>query len=248
MAMHSTLVSALRTRSLVKVIAGIENFDRDHVLAIAKAAQAGGAQAVDVAADASIVRAVKAETDLVVFVSSVEASALAAAAEAGADVLEIGNFDAMYLRGEQPTAAEIRQVAEAVRTGAPETPLCVTVCGRLPLAEQVALATELEAMGVAILQTEGEVGPAAGIDTASQLTAAIAALANTAEIRKAVKLPLLLAGGLNVVSAPFAIAAGADAIGVGAAITKAADMVEATRALVSAVENVRRENAELAAR
>lgn len=241
MAMNPTLVSALKNRSLVKVIAGIENFDAARVLEIAEAARAGGAQAVDVAADAGIVRAVKAATDLVVFVSAVEAPALVAAAEAGADVLEIGNFDAMYLRGEQPTASEILALAEAVRAGAPDTPLCVTVCGRLPLAEQVELARQLEAMGVAILQTEGEVGLPMGPDTAAQLSAAIAALANTAEIRKAVSMPLLLAGGLNAVSAPFAIAAGADAVGVGAAITSSQDMVAATRRMVEAVASVRRE-------
>ncbi|MNL83140.1 hypothetical protein D3C87_2107030 [compost metagenome] len=69
----------------------------------------------------------------------------------------------------------------------------------------------------------------------------MSALANTAEIRKVVELPLLLAGGFNHVTAPFAIAAGADAMGVGKAVTSLKDedaMAEATARLVGAIEGV----------
>lgn len=236
-----TLHAALRDRRLLKVIAGIENFDLAQVVTIARAAERGGAQAVDVAADAAIVRAVKAQTNLVVFVSSVEPSKLVEACEAGADVLELGNFDALYHQGIHPTKAQILGWAQAVKAAVGNrAPLCVTVSGHLPLAEQLELARELEALGVEILQTEGQVGPA-GNDTFSALSAAVSALANTAEIRKAVKLPLLLAGGFNVHSAPFAISAGADALGVGKAVTKLADeaaMADAVRAIHAAFTSV----------
>lgn len=237
-----TLHAALTERRLLKVIAGIENFDRANVLAIARAARKGGAQAVDIAADAELVRAVKAECpELVVFVSSTTPSKLVEAAAAGADVLELGNYDALYRQGVHPTKAEILGWARDVRAGAPGVPLCVTVSGHLSLAEQLELATELEALGVDVLQTEGQVGPESD-DTFVALAGAVSALGNTAEIRKAVKLPLLLAGGFNRVTAPFAVAAGADALGVGKAVTRLANetsMAIEVMALVEALEGAR---------
>ncbi|HEY9724767.1 MAG TPA: DUF561 domain-containing protein [Oscillatoriaceae cyanobacterium] len=237
-----TLTAALRDRRLLKVIAGIENFDLAQVVTIASAAERGGAQAVDVAADAAIVRAVKESTNLVVFVSSVDPAKLVEACEAGADVLELGNFDALYHQGIHPTKAQILDWATAVKNAVGNrVPFCVTVSGHLPLAEQLELARALEALGVDILQTEGQVGPQ-GDDTFTALSSAVSALANTAEIRKAVKLPLLLAGGFNVHSAAFAIAAGADALGVGKAVTKLADeaaMATATAEILAAFTSVK---------
>lgn len=236
-----TLQAALRERRLLKVIAGIENFDAESVLAIARAAQAGGAQAVDIACDAALIRRVKAETDLVVFVSSVDPDALVLAAEAGADVLELGNFDALYRAGVHPTGAQILAWAQAVKAGAhSRVPLCVTVSGHLALAEQLALAVSLKELGVEMLQTEGQVGPETE-DTFQALAGAVGALGNTAEIRKVVDLPLMLAGGFNHVTAPFAIAAGADAVGIGKAVSRLVDeaaMAQAVREAVAAVSGV----------
>ena len=235
-----TLHAALTERKLLKVIAGITNFDRDHVLAVARAAQAGGAQAVDIAADPALVDAVKAATDLVVFVSSTEPAKLIACADR-ADVLELGNYDALYRAGVHPTAAQILGWAREVKAAVATTPLCVTVSGHLPVAEQRALAADLQALGVDILQTEGQVGPESE-DTFAALSGAVSALGNTAEIRRVVSLPLLLAGGFNRISAPFAIGAGADALGVGKAVTRHADeaaMADEVRALVAALETAR---------
>ncbi|MDB5099771.1 MAG: hypothetical protein JWM80_4192 [Cyanobacteria bacterium RYN_339] len=236
-----TLHAALTERRLLKVIAGIENFDRAAVVAIARAAAAGGAQAIDIAADADLIQAVKAAApQLVVFVSSTEPAKLVEAAAAGADVLELGNFDALYRKDVHPTKVEILNWTKAIKAGAANTPLCVTVSGHLPLAQQLELAMELQAMGVDILQTEGQVGPESE-DTFAALSGAISALGNTAEIRKVVSLPLLLAGGFNRVSAPFALAAGADALGVGKAVTRLADeaaMAVEVRALVAALDAV----------
>jgi thiamine monophosphate synthase len=236
-----TLHAALTERRLLKVIAGIENFDREAVVAIARAAAAGGAQAIDIAADPALIQAVKAAApQLVVFVSATDPAKLVAAAAAGADVLELGNYDALYRQGVHPTMAEILTWTKAVKAGAPGTPLCVTVSGHLPLAQQLELATALQGLGVELLQTEGQVGPESD-DTFAALSGAVSALGNTAEIRKVVTLPLLLAGGFNRVSAPFAIAAGADALGVGKAVTRQADeasMAVEVRALVAALDGV----------
>lgn len=245
---RQTLHTALKNRSLLKVIAGITNFDTDRVVAIAKAAHTGGAEAVDIAADPALVQAVKAATPLVVFVSSTDPAALIACAP-HADVLELGNFDAMYRAGEQPTAKQIHAWAREVKAAVGNSvPVCVTVSGMLPVAEQQQLASDLEALGVDILQTEGQVGPQSD-DTFAALAGAVSALGNTAEIRRTVKLPLLLAGGFNRVSAPFALGAGADAIGVGQAVTRHAAfdaMVAEVQALRGAWDSARAEGRGLA--
>jgi imidazole glycerol phosphate synthase subunit HisF len=248
MSHRHTLHAALTERSLLKVIAGITNFDHDAVLRIARAAKAGGAQAVDVAADPALVAAVKAETGLVVFVSSTEPAKLIACAGV-ADVLELGNYDALYRAGIHPTRAQIldwaREVKQAVGH---DVPLCVTVSGHLAIDEQRTLAADLQDLGVDILQTEGQVGPESE-DTFAALSGAVSALGNTAEIRRVVSLPLLLAGGFNQVSAPFALAAGADALGVGKAVTRHADeaaMADEVRALVAALRTARAEGKGLA--
>lgn len=236
-----TLHAALTERRLLKVIAGITNFDRANVLAVARAAQAGGAQAIDIAADPALVDAVKAETDLIVFVSSTEPAALIACADR-ADVLELGNYDALYRAGIHPTRAQISAWAREVKQAVGDaTPLCVTVSGHLSIDEQRSLAADLEALGVDILQTEGQVGPESE-DTFAALSGAVQALGNTSEIRRMVALPLLLAGGFNRLSAPFALAAGADALGVGKAVTRhtgEAEMADEVRALVTALEAAR---------
>jgi hypothetical protein len=246
MNLRQTLHAALTSRNLLKVIAGITNFDRANVLAIARAAKAGGAQAIDVAADPALVEAVKAETGLIVFVSSTEPAKLAACAHV-ADVLELGNFDAMYRDGVHPTKAQILGWAREIKASAGETPVCVTVSGYLTITEQKALAADLQDLGIDILQTEGQVGPESD-DTFKALAGAVSALGNTAEIRKVVTLPLLLAGGFNAISTPFAIAAGADALGVGKAISRhatEAEMTDEVVAIVRALDNSRREGAGL---
>ncbi|MEB3330358.1 MAG: DUF561 domain-containing protein [Candidatus Sericytochromatia bacterium] len=243
------LHAALTERNMLKVIAGITNFDRDHVLAIARAAAEGGAQAIDVAADVSLAEAVKAETDLIVFVSSTEPARLIACADT-ADVLELGNFDALYRAGIHPSAAEILGWAREVKAAIGDrVPLCVTVSGHLPVTEQKALAADLEALGVAMLQTEGKVGPES-TDTFQALSGAVAALANTAEIRQAVALPLLLAGGFNHVSAAFVPGSGADALGVGKAISRLGshdERVAEVKAIRAALEQARAAGRGLAA-
>lgn len=248
MNLRQTLHAALTERRLLKVIAGITNFDHLNVLAIARAAKAGGAQAVDVAADPALVAEVKAETGLMVFVSSTEPAKLAACAGV-ADVLELGNFDAMYRDGVHPTAAQILGWAREIKASAGETPVCVTVSGYLTIDEQRALAVDLQDLGIDILQTEGQVGPESD-DTFKALAGAISALGNTAEIRKVTTLPLLLAGGFNALSAPFAIAAGADALGVGKAVSRHADeaaMTNEVRSLVEALDAARAAGKGLAA-
>lgn len=234
---------ALQTRTFVKVIAGIDTFDPARVLPVVEAATAGGAHAVDIACDPALIAMVKERTTLTVFVSSTNPQQLIMAARAGADVLELGNFDAMYREGLTPTADQILDWTRTVKAAVGDSiPLCVTVCGRLPLNEQVDLAQMLQAAGADIIQAEGTVGPAAVTDRASAIAAITSALANAAEIRKAIEMPIFVAGGITPENAAFAIAAGANGVGVGKAVSacpSASERLSVVKGVVSALEAVR---------
>ncbi|HAC62429.1 MAG TPA: DUF561 domain-containing protein, partial [Cyanothece sp. UBA12306] len=72
MSIYSQLATALAERKALKVISGLTNFDTAKVSAIVKAAQAGGATFVDIAADQALVRHVRQLIDLPICVSAVE--------------------------------------------------------------------------------------------------------------------------------------------------------------------------------
>jgi hypothetical protein len=222
------------------VISGLNNFDRSQVLSVVKAATAGGATFVDIAANADLIGSVKALTNLPVCVSAVEPELLVMAVDAGADLIEIGNFDSFYAQGRIFEAAEVLALTRQTRDLLPEITLSVTVPHLLPLDEQVRLAEALVSQGADIIQTEGGTSSQprhAGI--LGLIEKAAPTLAAAHAISHAVKVPVLCASGLSIVTAPMAIAAGAAGIGVGSAINQLDNevaMVAAVRGLVESLQ------------
>lgn len=240
MIMHPQLEKALEQRQAIKIISGLTNFDQDNVSAIAKAAQAGGATFVDIAASPSLVRHVRSLINLPICVSAVEAQLLAEAVEAGADLVEIGNFDAFYAQGRRFEAPEVLALTQETRTLLPHTTLCVTVPHILPLDEQVALAEALVEAGANLIQTEGGTSShPTHPGTLGLIEKAAPTLAAAHSISRAVSVPVICASGLSTVTAPMAITAGASGVGVGSAINQLNDevaMVAAVRSLVEALQ------------
>ncbi|BCL36709.1 DUF561 domain-containing protein [Nostoc sp. MS1] len=244
MAMPSTLQRAFTNHRVLKVISGLNNFDANHVAAIVKAAELGGATFVDIAADADLVQLVKRLITLPVCVSAVEPEKFVLAVEAGADLIEIGNFDSFYAQGRRFEAEEVLALTKQTRASLAEITLSVTVPHILKLDQQVQLAEELVKAGADIIQTEG--------GTSSQPThpgslglieKAAPTLAAAYEISRAVSVPVLCASGISNVTAPLAIAAGAAGVGVGSAINQLNSevaMIAAVRGLVEALGTVDR--------
>jgi hypothetical protein len=139
----------------LKVIAGLQNFDVENVAAVVIAADKGGATHVDIACDPELVKLAISLTDLPVCVSSVEPDAFVAAIEAGAHMVEIGNYDSFYESGRVFSAAEVLELTRKTRELLPFVTLSVTIPHTLPLVDQVSLAEKLEAEGADIIQTEG---------------------------------------------------------------------------------------------
>jgi hypothetical protein len=237
--MHPTLQSAFANRCALKVISGLNNFERDRVAATVKAAHHGGATFVDIAADPALVQMAKSLTNLPICVSAVEPEKFVPAVVAGADLIEIGNFDSFYAQGLRFEAEEVLALTHQTRTLLREITLSVTVPHILALDQQVQLAEELVKAGADIIQTEG--------GTSSNPThpgilglieKAAPTLAAAYEISRAVSVPVLCASGISSVTAPLAIAAGAAGVGVGSAINllnSEVAMIAAVRSLVEAL-------------
>ncbi|MGD1853498.1 MAG: DUF561 domain-containing protein [Leptolyngbyaceae cyanobacterium] len=244
MTLHPHLQAAFAQGHALKIISGLANFDAANVLAVAKAAQQGGATCVDIAADAELVRQVSQHINLPICVSAIDPEAFLAPVAAGATMIEIGNFDTFYAQGLTFDAKDVRSLTQRTRELLPHITLSVTVPHTLALDEQVQLAEELVTLGADIIQTEG--------GTSSQpvhpgslglIEKATPTLAAAHAISRAVQLPVLCASGISDVTAPMAIAAGAAGVGVGSAVNKLSNeiaMVAAVRRLHEALHTVTR--------
>ncbi len=247
MTMHPTLQKAFDESRVLKVISGLNNFDANSVAATVKAADGGGASFVDIAADPELVRLVRQLTNLPICVSAVEPDKFVSAIQAGADLIEIGNFDSFYAQGRRFETEEVLALTQKTRSLLPNITLSVTVPHILKLDQQVQLAEELVQAGADIIQTEGGTSSnprSAG--TLGLIEKAAPTLAAAFEISRAVSVPVLCASGLSSVTAPMAIAAGARGVGVGSAINQLDNevaMVAAVRSLVESLATVSREGA-----
>ncbi len=239
MSILPSLESALSQKRALKVISGLNNFDRDRVAAVVQAADQGGATFVDIAADAELVRLAKSLTTLPICVSAVDPKQFVTCVNAGADLIEIGNYDSFYAQGREFSATEVLNLTLATRHFLPDIMLSVTVPHTLPLDQQVQLAEELVKAGADVIQTEGGTSSApAHAGSLGLIEKAAPTLAAAYEISRAVDVPVLCASGLSSVTAPLAIAAGAAGIGVGSAINKlnsTVEMVAVVRSLVEAL-------------
>lgn len=235
------LQRALEARRLLKVIAGLTNFDADSVRRIARAAGAGGADLLDIACDPELVRVASSASGLPICVSAVDPELFPAAVAAGAALVEIGNFDAFYPQGRVFGAEEVLELTRRTRALLPQVVLSVTVPHVLSLDQQEQLALDLQAVGADLIQTEGgtsarpfSAGTLGLIEKAAPTLAAAHALSR-ALAAGGDPLPVLCASGLSAVTLPMAIAAGASGVGVGSAVNRLQDEL----AMVAVVRGLR---------
>nr|ABK24006.1 unknown [Picea sitchensis] len=183
-------------RRALKIISGLQNFNSDSVASVVTAAEKGGATHVDIACDPELVKLAISLTRLPVCVSAVDPEAFLTAVEAGAHMVEIGNYDSFYSTG------------------------------RTFSSEEVTLAESLEWEGVDIIQTEGGTSSDPSRPGVHGLIEkAVPTLAAAYSISRAIKIPVMCASGVSIITAPMAIAVGAAGVGVGSAVNKLNDQV-----------------------
>lgn len=238
MTLHSLQI-ALAEKTALKIISGLTNFDRDRVAAVVRAADQGGATFIDIAADPTLVKLAKSLTNLPICVSAVEPAEFVSAVAAGADLIEIGNFDAFYAQGRRFEAEEVLALTQETRSLLPNVMLSVTVPHILTLDRQVQLAEQLVKAGADLIQTEGGTSSApTHPGTLGLIEKAAPTLAAAYEISRAVSIPVLCASGLSNVTAGLAIAAGASGIGVGSAVNQLNSEVAMVAVVRSLVESI----------
>ncbi|CAM9143010.1 unnamed protein product [Pylaiella littoralis] len=234
------VLAPFQAGNALKVISGLNKFDADLVSKVARATAAGGGTHIDIACDPDLVRAAKAVSNVPVCVSAVDPELFPACVEAGAEMVELGNFDCFYdQQGLTFSADDVLEMTRKTRELLPTIPLSVTVPHTLDLDEQVNLAIELESLGVDIIQTEGKfsLDPSkGGIQGAIERAAPTLAAAHA--ISRAVSIPVMAASGLSDITAPMALSAGARGVGVGSAVNKLNSeigMVAVVRAIASSM-------------
>ncbi len=239
---NQALKNALQNKKAVKVIAGIANTDLEHVLTIVEAATQAQATAVDIASLPEIVQAVRKATNLTVFVSDTDPKALAQAAKNGADVVELGNYDALYEQGLFFNHDDVLRLAkETVALIGDKALISVTIPGHLTLETQSRMAQELENMGVDMIQTEGASRALALDPTVTTLSAdekAMITFNNTQALVRSTAIPIITASGITATNANIALANGAAGVGVGSSINKLTDLAPMIQVLKELMQNV----------
>jgi len=241
-----SLAVSFEQRSVLKVIAGLNNFDADSVERITRAASLGGASLVDIACEPSLVRLVSDVSSIPICVSAVEPELFPQAVDAGASIVEIGNFDSFYSQGRIFDADEVCSLAIKTRDLLPDVVLSVTVPHILPLDQQAQLALQLVDLDVDIIQTEG--GTSANPlspGTLGLVEKAAPTLAATYSIQESItkanyNIPILCASGLSSVTVPMAIAAGASGVGVGTAVNRLHDELAMVASVCSLSESLQK--------
>lgn len=235
------LAEALGERRALKVIAGIGNTDLFRIEMVVKAAATQQATAVDVAATADIVRQARSQFDGALFASAIEVAPLLEAADAGADVLEVGNFDYLYEAGDYISAERVLALTEALIEGLGErfnhsVTLSVTIPGHLSLDAQLAMARRLEAMGVWIVQSEGaarQLSAEPSVATLSREDKFAISVRNAQVLAEATDMAVLCATGVAADTIAEAVMAGAAGYGLGRAINTLTTQTEMEQALVA---------------
>ncbi len=226
-----TIQEELRSKSLLKVISGLNNFELQSVKTISEAASLGGADLVDIACQPQLVETAIKISELPVCVSSVEPKLFIDSVKAGASLIEIGNYDAFYAQGITFSDTKVLNLTKETRDLFPNTPLSVTVPHTMPIDKQVDLAIELVSEDVDIIQTEGgtssnpySLGVQGFLEKAVPTLAATYAIYEEFE-KQSIHIPIMSASGLSQVTCPMAISCGASAVGVGSVVNKLDNLV-----------------------
>nr|P46314.1 RecName: Full=Uncharacterized protein ycf23 [Antithamnion sp.]CAA83938.1 unknown [Antithamnion sp.] len=233
---NNKLHSSFIQRKAIKVISGINNFNVGQIFKIIHACEISKATYVDVARNPKIVSFIKSISSIPVCVSSIDPRALYESVLAGADLVEIGNFDCFYTNGVYLSNDQIIAIVKQVKYLLPYTDICVTIPHILKLHEQIYLAQKLESLGINLLQTEGSItnfsneklleAKKINDNILYSTSMACCALSSVYSISKVVSLPVIASSGINGISASVALSYGASGIGIRSSVSKLGNIID----------------------
>nr|YP_009399666.1 hypothetical protein [Digenea simplex]ARW69485.1 hypothetical protein [Digenea simplex] len=218
---------------VIKVIAGINNSNISQIVKIAKAAEMSKGTYIDIIANPGVVKVIKSISSIPICVSSINPIDLYNCVLAGADLVEIGNFDTFYSKGIYLSRTKILQLAQEVKFLVPYVDVCVTIPYHLSLNDQVNLAQDLESLGISILQTEG-LSTKNKLDMLSlykdiicdSISKSSFSFLSTYIISQKVTIPVIASSSIKSLSSSVAIFYGASGIGIGSSINKKNDLFD----------------------
>lgn len=236
------LLNELKNKTALKVIAGIRNFDFDKVIKLVNCAEYMKASMIDICAKPFIVEeARKRLNNTALCVSSIDVEELLEAERLGADMLELGNYEAFYEDGIYFQASQVLEMAKDLMERSESALISVTIPGYLDVASQVELAQKLEEIGVDVVQTEGAILVEATSPSAlGQIEKARLTLANTIELAKSLESTMIItASGMTPDTVKLAIAAGAHGVGVGKYVNRLDSEIEICAAIGQLQDSIR---------
>nr|YP_010988356.1 hypothetical protein UYM82_pgp023 [Rhodochorton tenue]WOK79552.1 hypothetical protein [Rhodochorton tenue] len=216
MALHYKIKEACKKKQILKIIIGLDNFNLSDTVTKVQAAERAGATYVDIAANVEILQEIQAISSLPVCVSSIDIEELFNCSKAGADMLEIGNFDIFYSKGITFSKTQVFNLARDLKNKLPQASICVTIPHKLSLQNQIILAKMLEDLGIDLIQTEGCSSQRyTNNHLVNSISNASSALSSTYVFAKYIKTPIISSSGIHPLTAPMAISYGASGIGIG---------------------------------
>lgn len=223
---HSELSRLFKSKKIIKVISGLNNINIHQIIRIVKSAELSGASYIDIIANPQVVCIIKSMTSLPICVSSIDPVQLYNCVLAGADLVEIGNFDNFYQKSMNFSSNQVLKLAEYTRLLIQDKDICVTIPYNLSLLDQIDLAKKLEKLDINIIQTEGflsknNISSKLNFSNDSILhsaTKASEALTSTYVLSQYINLPVISSSGIDYISSSVAIFCGASGIGISSAI------------------------------
>lgn len=230
---NPNLYNAFKSKQVIKVITGMDNVNISQIVTMVKAAELSGATYLDVAANPKIVKLLKSVSSLPVCVSSISPIDLYNCVVAGADLVEIGNFDSCYSRGIYITCNQILHLVKEVKLLLGNIDLCVTIPYHLSIKNQIQLAQTLEFLGVNIIQTESTfiknriyILDIQDNNIINSFVSSYSSLLSTYFISTNVQIPIITSSSINTFSSSISLLFGASGIGVGSIIKNQSDLYE----------------------
>nr|WMP11786.1 Ycf23 [Laurencia australis]WMP11997.1 Ycf23 [Laurencia australis] len=227
------LYSAFKSKEVIKVITGINNVNISQIVSMAKAAELSGANYLDIVANPKIVKLLKSVSSLPICVSSISPIDLYNCVVAGADMVEIGNFDAFYDRGFYIDFNQIFHLVKEVKRLVGNTSLCVTIPYHISIKNQIYLAQTLEFLGVNIIQTEStfiknrlHILDLHDNNITNFFLPSYSSLLSTYFISTNVQIPVITSSSINAFSSSISLLFGASGIGVGSIIRNQSDLYQ----------------------
>ncbi len=216
MALHYSIDKACSEKQVIKTIIGIDNFNFVNSIEKIKAAEIAGSTYIDIAANVDILLEAKSFVSLPICVSSICVQELVNCHKAGADMLEIGNFDIFYGRHIHLTGEDIFSIVKELIYQLPQASICVTIPHCLSIHQQIILAKRLKNLGIDMIQTEGWSSKKMDLlDLSDMITIASSTLGNALALSNAVDIPVIASSGISSLTAPIAISCGAIGVGIG---------------------------------